>query len=344
MHIVHSERHQLHATAGLRPEAHPSLTAEIPARAEVIFGAVQAARLGPTTSPSDHGLAPILAVHEPAFVDFLRTLYDSHTDLFGEPVAVYPETFAVRQALREPSGLLGRLGRLHVRHGLPRRRRDLDRLVLERPVRALGGRSRPIRRAGRLRALSATGASCRRRPVRGVLLSEQRRDRRTVPPGRAPAGARVAILDVDYHHGNGTQSIFYADPSVLYCSLHADPDVEYPYYWGAADERGEGPGEGFNRNWPLPPSTDDARYLAALDEAVAAVRDFAPRYLVVSAGFDIVAGDPVAIAGFGVTTAGVGEIGRKIAQLGLPTVVVQEGGYLLERLGEDAVAFLRPFA
>jgi acetoin utilization deacetylase AcuC-like enzyme len=344
VHIVYSERHQLHATAGLRPEAHPSLTAEVPARAEVIFGAVEAARLGPTTSPSDHGLAPILAVHEPAFVDFLRTLYDRHTDLFGEPVAVYPETFAVRQARRKPSGLLGLLGYYTFGTDCPvvegtwtasywsaqcaLSAADLVRSG-ERAAYAL------CRPPGHHAAADLYGGFC--------YLNNAAIAVRYLQAG-APAGARVAILDVDYHHGNGTQSIFYADPSVLYCSLHADPDVEYPYYWGAADERGEGPGEGFNRNWALPPSTDDARYLAALDEVVAAVRDFAPRYLVVSAGFDIVAGDPVAIAGFDVTTAGLGEIGRKIAQLGLPTVVVQEGGYLLERLGEDAVAFLRPFA
>jgi acetoin utilization deacetylase AcuC-like enzyme len=151
----------------------------------------------------------------------------------------------------------------------------------------------------------------------------------------------VAVLDIDYHHGNGTQEIFYADPTVLYGSLHAHPDLEYPYYWGGADERGEGAGAGFNRNWPLPIGTDDAAYLSALDEALRAIRDFNPAALVVSAGFDIAAGDPW--GGFSLTLDGLGEIGRRVASLGRPAVIVQEGGYRRETLGASAVAFLRAF-
>jgi acetoin utilization deacetylase AcuC-like enzyme len=149
-------------------------------------------------------------------------------------------------------------------------------------------------------------------------------------------------LDVDYHHGNGTQIIFYSDPTVLYCSLHVHPDEDYPNFWGDADERGTGPGEGTNRNWPLPKGTGDQAYLAALDQALAAIREFGPHYLVVSAGFDIVEGD--AEGGFCITTEGLYEIGRRIAGLELPTVIVQEGGYLLGRLKENAVAFLQAFS
>jgi acetoin utilization deacetylase AcuC-like enzyme len=151
-------------------------------------------------------------------------------------------------------------------------------------------------------------------------------------------GARVAILDVDYHHGNGTQSIFYADPSVLYCSLHAHPDLDYPYYWGYADEMGQGEGRGTNRNYPLPLGISDEVYLATLKQALQDIHDFSPRFLVVSAGFDTVAGDPV--GSFSLTTDGVAQVGEAIAGLSLPTVVLQEGGYLIERLGDDAVAFL----
>jgi acetoin utilization deacetylase AcuC-like enzyme len=155
-------------------------------------------------------------------------------------------------------------------------------------------------------------------------------------------GETVAILDVDYHHGNGTQSIFYSEPCVFYASLHADPEEEYPYYWGSEDERGEGPGLGANRNWPLPSRTGDQAYLDALDEALAVVRRFAPRWLVVSAGFDTAAGDPE--GGFALTAEAISEVAWRLAGLALPTVVVQEGGYRLERLGQDAVTFLRPFA
>lgn len=345
MHIVHSEHHRLHATAGLRPDEHPSVRAEVPERAEVILRALQAAGLGPLTSPIDHGLDPILAVHDPELVEFLRTLYDRYTDQFGTSErAVYPDTFAVRPARRKPAGLLGQLGHYAFSVDCPvvegtwtaaywsaqcaLTAADLVRSG-ERAAYAL------CRPPGHHAAADLFGGFC--------YLNNAAIVARHLQAG-SPAGARVAVLDVDYHHGNGTQSIFYADPSVLYCSLHADPDAEYPYYWGAADERGEGAGDGFNRNWPLPPQTDDATYVSVLDQAVDAVRAYAPRYLVVSAGFDIAEGDPVAIGGFGISTDGVGEIGRRIARLGLPTIIVQEGGYGLERLGDDVVAFLQPFA
>jgi hypothetical protein len=138
-----------------------------------------------------------------------------------------------------------------------------------------------------------------------------------------------------------TTAMEHSDPGVLFCSLHAHPDDDYPYYWGMADERGEGPGAGLNRNWPLPQDTDDGAYLATLDDALAVIRAFTPRYLVVSAGFDTVAGDPV--GGFGLTMEGLRKIGQRIACLDLPTVIVQEGGYLLETLGENVVAFLENF-
>jgi acetoin utilization deacetylase AcuC-like enzyme len=344
VHIVHSEHHRLHATAGLRPDAHPSLTAEVPARIEVIIGALRSAGSGPMTSPSDHGLDPILAVHEPEFVHFLRTLYENYTSSLEKTVAVYADTFAVRPARRKPRGLLGLLGQYTFSTDCP--------VVEGTWTAAYWSAQCALTAANLVRSGERTAYALCRPPGHHAAadlfggfcyLNNAAIAARHLQAG-SPASTRVAILDVDYHHGNGTQSIFYADPSVLYCSLHADPDEEYPYYWGAADERGEGAGEGFNLNWPLPPLTDDAQYLAALDEAVAAVRAFGPEYLVVSAGFDMVEGDPAAIVGFGVTAAGVSEIGRRIAKLGLPTVVVQEGGYSLERLGEDVVAFLRPFA
>ncbi|GJD48971.1 Acetylpolyamine amidohydrolase 1 [Methylobacterium crusticola] len=152
---------------------------------------------------------------------------------------------------------------------------------------------------------------------------------------------RVAILDVDVHHGNGTQGIFYADPSVLTVSLHADPARFYPFVWGYAHERGEGPGQGANLNVPLPLGTGDDGYLAALDGAVATIRAFAPGALVVALGLDASEHDP--LAGLAVTTAGFRRIGAALARVGLPTVLVQEGGYLSEILGQNLAAVLAGF-
>jgi len=153
---------------------------------------------------------------------------------------------------------------------------------------------------------------------------------------------RVAILDIDFHHGNGTQQIFYEREDVLFVSIHADPAREYPFFAGYADERGAGAGLGYTLNYPLEAGVADGRYLAVLDRALAAVAEYAPRYLVLSAGFDTFGGDP--IGDFALSTAAYPAIGRRIAALGLPTLVVQEGGYAIAALGENAAGLLRGLA
>jgi acetoin utilization deacetylase AcuC-like enzyme len=128
---------------------------------------------------------------------------------------------------------------------------------------------------------------------------------------------------------------------VLFCSLHAHPDDDYPYYWGGAGEAGDGLGEGYNCNWPLPQGAADADYLLALEEALEAIVCFSPEKLVVSLGLDIAQGDPV--GGFAITSKGFASIGAAVAAMNLPTLIVQEGGYRLDTLGENAVSFLRNF-
>jgi acetoin utilization deacetylase AcuC-like enzyme len=152
---------------------------------------------------------------------------------------------------------------------------------------------------------------------------------------------RVAVVDVDFHHGNGTQDVFWEDPEVLYVSLHGDPAAHYPHFTGGADETGGGPGQGATRNLPLPDGTGDDAYLAALGQAMDQVAAFEPATLVVSAGFDTFEDDP--IGAFKVTTGGFRRIGAALAAAGRPTVVVQEGGYAVEALGANAVALLGGF-
>ena len=152
---------------------------------------------------------------------------------------------------------------------------------------------------------------------------------------------RVAILDVDVHHGNGTQGIFYERPDVLTVSIHADPVFFYPFVWGYAHERGAGPGLGANLNIPLPKGTGDDDYIKAIGEAEKTIRAFAPGALVVALGLDASEHDP--LAGLAVTTAGFRRIGAAIARLGLPTVFVQEGGYLSDILGANLTAALGGF-
>ena len=155
------------------------------------------------------------------------------------------------------------------------------------------------------------------------------------------ARGKVAILDIDFHHGNGTQHSFADRADVLYVSLHADPRVRYPYISGFRDECGTGPGQGFTLNYPLPLGTGDHAYLRTLRRALRDIERFSPDYLVVSAGFDTYAEDP--IGGFALTTAVYEEVGQAITGLGLPTVILQEGGYNVEALGEMAHRLLQGF-
>lgn len=331
----YSDKHALHATAGLVVDGQPFETDEVPARAEILLEAVQSAGLGPVSAPKDFGLAPIQAVHAEGFLSYLQTAYADNAAYFSQAAPVFPSTFHVRRGVRRPRGFLGQAGYYAFGVGSP---------LLEGTWTAAYWSAQC--------ALSAAEAVRNELPAAYALCR---------PPGHhadtdlyggycylnnAAIAARwlgpgVAVLDIDYHHGNGTQSIFYADPTVLFCSLHAHPDDDYPYYWGEADETGTGPGQGFNRNWPLPQSIEDEAYLTVLDEALAAVRAFDPRYLVVSVGLDIAIGDPV--GGFRITPAGLNAIGSRIRALARPTVLVQEGGYLRERLAENAVAFLSAF-
>ena len=152
---------------------------------------------------------------------------------------------------------------------------------------------------------------------------------------------RVAILDVDVHHGNGTQGIFYARSDVLTVSIHAEPAHFYPFVWGYAHERGEGAGLGANFNIPLPIGTGDDDYLLALEVAKKTIDAFAPGALVVALGLDASEHDP--LKGLAITTGGFRRIGAAVARIGLPTVIVQEGGYLSDVLGDNLAAFLGGF-
>ena len=152
----------------------------------------------------------------------------------------------------------------------------------------------------------------------------------------------VTILDIDYHHGNGTQDIFWEDDRVLTISIHCDPQVDYPYFVGYADETGAGKGAGCNLNLPLPPRTGGATYLAALQTAIERLKAFNPWALIIAVGFDTFNGDP--IGKLTLTTLDYAVIAQRIKSIGLPTVIVQEGGYNAEALGMNVVAFLSAFA
>lgn len=152
---------------------------------------------------------------------------------------------------------------------------------------------------------------------------------------------RVAVLDVDYHHGNGTQTIFYERADVLTISIHGDPSTEYPFFLGHADERGSGAGEGFNLNLPLPRGTGMNTWQGALGRALDAVRAFEADALVVPMGLDTFEGDP--ISGFTLQSNDYCAVGAALASAGLPTVFTFEGGYAVDAVGTNAVNLLEGF-
>lgn len=152
---------------------------------------------------------------------------------------------------------------------------------------------------------------------------------------------RVAILDIDVHHGNGTQDIFYSRADVLVVNIHANPDDRFPYFTGRAEETGMGDGSGYNLNLPLPLKTSDTQYNESLRSALRKIQSFTPKYLVVSVGYDTHISDP--IGGFRLSTGYYLHIARAISALGLPTVLIQEGGYDTEILGELAKTFVQGF-
>ncbi|HSF95998.1 MAG TPA: histone deacetylase family protein, partial [Thermohalobaculum sp.] len=158
---------------------------------------------------------------------------------------------------------------------------------------------------------------------------------------RDSGASRVAILDVDFHHGNGTQEIFYSRDDVLFLSLHGDPLDAFPYFLGGADETGAGKGEGYNVNYPLPPGTPFEKWSAALEDACGRVKAYAPDALVVSLGVDTFEKDPISF--FKLKSDDFTRYGERIAKLGLPTLFVMEGGYAVAEIGVNTVNVLEGF-
>ncbi len=285
--------------------------------------------------PADAGLDPILAVHDQAYVEFLREHRAVGGDPASSPSTLFPHTFPTRPVSRDATHPVARMGRYAF---------DIWAPVLPGTWTAAYWSAQCAVAAADLVAAGVPLAYALCRPpghhagpdsCGGLCYLNNT----AVAARRLQAAARrVAILDLDYHHGNGTQQVFYADPLVLFCSLHIDPDEDYPYFWGYADEVGEGDAAGTTCNWPLPRGATFGEYRAALSEALELIRGWGSDVLVVAAGFDTAEGDPLGL--FRLRREDFAAMGGLVAALGVPTVVIQEGGYDLDRVGGDAAAFL----
>jgi acetoin utilization deacetylase AcuC-like enzyme len=276
------------------------------------------------------GDAPILAVHDADFVRYLERVCPN----LAEGEAVYPYVFPLRLRDRKPIDEAIQAGYYCIDTFTPLTRNALIAAKASADCAMTGAAL--IREGEQLvYSLCRPPGHHAERVVYGGFCYF---NNAAIAAQALTARGRVAVLDIDFHHGNGTQDIFYDRGDVFTVSIHGDPSYAYPYFAGFVDERGVGAGEGCNRNFPLPENIGDDEYLATLYEALALIREFAPNVLVVSVGLDIAKGDPT--GAWAISPDGFDRIGRAIGSLGLPTLAVQEGGYDTRVIGRNARAFV----
>ena len=316
---------------------------DLPERTERLLAALAKHGISPE-KPQEYGTAPILAIHDEAFIRFLETAWARWQELPPERgPEVWPSTFPywsgkpdedVRPPCR-PTSYIGQLGwylgDLSVPVG-----EHCWRSTLRSAETAVTGADAILageqavyslcRPSGHHARADRASGFCY---VNNTAIAAQRL--------RSKFG-KVAILDVDAHHGDGTQQIFYRRGDVLTISVHADPDNYYPFFTGYTDERGNGPGEGHNLNLLLPQSGSGAEMEMAVDAAGKAIREFRAEALVIALGYDAHKDDPIGV--LKLESADFGMIGEKVRGFGLPALVVQEGGYAIEAIGDCLDAFL----
>ena len=341
MLTVYSDDHRLHHGAAEFYRGRLVPCFEMPERADQVLDRVRNAGLGPIVPPDRFDRAALARVHTDDYLTFLETAWDEWVAL-GETGDALPYVWPATDLRRDvpPAHIDGKLGFYSIDAAVPITagtwtavRASADCALTGARHLASGGASAfaLCRPPGHHAGARAMGGFCYLNNA--AIATQYLRDH---------GQARVAVLDVDYHHGNGTQSIFYERGDVFVTSLHGDPAVEYPFFLGHADERGAGEGLGANRNFPLPWGTTGAQYLAALDAALAEIAAFAPDSVVVSLGVDTFVEDP--ISHFELVAADFATIGRRIASLRTPTLFVLEGGYAVADIGGNVAAVLTGFA
>lgn len=341
MLTVYSENHKLQHGRNELVAGQMVPVFEMPRRAEIVLARVQETKLGEVVAPKEFGLAPIERIHKPNYVRFLETAWLEWCALGREHMDALPYTWPVRQMnqTREPLNIDAKLGFFSLDAACPINAGTWQAICSSANValtaaqqvqRGAASAFALCRPPGHHAAADYMGGYCFFNNA--AIAAQSFRD----------AGAkRVAILDIDYHHGNGTQAIFYDRADVLVANLHGDPAVEYPYFLGYADERGVGEGEGFNFNYPMPWGTGFEQWMERLEQACREITRYSPDALVVSLGVDTYKGDP--ISQFKLDSPDYLNIGECIAKLSKPTLFVMEGGYAVEEIGVNAVNVLLGF-
>jgi acetoin utilization deacetylase AcuC-like enzyme len=338
MKAVFSERQLSHVPEFFVTAGRKVTNPEQPGRAERLLGTLETMGV-PVFEAESHGAGPRVAVHSPQYLDFLEHAHEDWQLFFGVAGEVMPSMRPLEVPGAYPRSIVGRAGWHMADLACPigpstweAACASADTAVTAADMVAGGERAvyALCRPPGHHAHATRAGGFCYLNNT--AIVAERLR-------ALAP---RVAVLDIDVHHGNGTQAIFYRRRDVFTVSVHADPADYYPFFWGHAHENGAEEGDGYNLNVPLPVGSGDDLWLDAVTGAVAAISAFEPAALVLALGLDAYEGDP--LAGGAVTTAGFGRLAGVVAELGVPTVIVQEGGYLCDGLGDNLESFLAGFA
>lgn len=313
---------------------------ECPERVDMIIEAVHRQNLGEIRTPAAYGLEPVWAVHDADYVRFLERAWDDWVaaGLDGEPI---PFIWPARRTRADviPEHIAGEIGcyALAAETSLcagtfeaAQASKDIALSALDHVIQTDEPAFGLCRPPGHHAAVDQYGGYCF---FNNAAIAAQRALDR--------GASKVAVLDIDFHHGNGTQDIFYHRDDVLFVSLHGDPRHEFPYFLGFADETGRGAGDGFNVNYPLPSGTEYADWRNALDDALARVRRYLPDVLIVSLGVDAFENDP--IGSFRLQSDDFTDCSRRLRQAGLPTLFLMEGGYAVAEIGMNTVNLLSGF-
>jgi acetoin utilization deacetylase AcuC-like enzyme len=310
---------------------------EVPARIDTLHAGALAAGCE-FSSATDFGQGPIAAIHTAEYLHFLKSIYPRWQRIPNAADEVIPNIHPDKRTASYPKSAIGQAGFHQADTACPISA-DTWESAYWAAQSALTGAELIVdgeatayalcRPPGHHAFADLAGGFCF---INNAAVAAEHLLR---------AGKRPAILDVDVHHGNGTQGIFYTRADVLTVSIHADPIRFYPFFWGHAHERGEGDGLGANLNLPLSRGTGDDDYLTTLATALERIAAFGANTLVIALGLDASENDP--LKGLAITTEGFGRIGKAIGEIGLPTLLVQEGGYLSDELGANLSSFINGF-
>jgi acetoin utilization deacetylase AcuC-like enzyme len=339
MKTIYSEQHRLRDAKTELYGGELVTPFERPSRADTVIKAITHSNLGEIVAPDSFTMDPVRAVHSNDFIAFLESAWQEWQDagFTGEAIACsWP---ARRMQSRVPDFIDGKLGYYALAAETSITEGTWAAALASKDVALTGAQAlhdgEPgvfslCRPPGHHAASDMFGGYCFLNNA--AIAAQYLRDQ---------GAQRVAILDIDFHHGNGTQDIFYDRDDVLFCSLHGEPQQAFPYFLGYADETGSGQGLGYNLNYPMPRDTSFIQWQQSLTAALAKIDAFAPEYLILSLGVDTFENDPISF--FKLTTADYFTTGAMIAELQIPTLFIMEGGYDIDEVGINVVEVLKGF-